>query len=351
MKDLIYANRAQAEEDRRGLLEELKKGRLNERTMMTSAQVEDARRACEVLAREGVELTLEEAAKIAAGQVRARMQGASVREVFERYEREVSEARGWSAHYKTNWRLYARRFVEAWGEKNIADVATGELLDYLTASYGRSASYFNSARGALSSAFVWAVRREIIARNPFDGIESRRVQERESVDVYTPDEARRIMEACAGDGRAQVGFALLLFAGIRPEELMKLTWEDIRTEADGSMHVRVSARVAKTRQIRLVRVNETLRAFLECVPRRARKGSIVPGGWKRVASCVRKAAGVQGRQDVARHSFASYSLAAGESIEAVSNDLGHARGSEMLFRHYRAAVTPDAAREFWGIRP
>ncbi len=36
--------------------------------------------------------------------------------------------------------------------------------------------------------------------------------------------------------------------------------------------------------------------------------------------------------------------------DAVRADLGHARGSDMLFRHYRAAVSPAAAAEFWAIR-
>ena len=150
---------------------------------------------------------------------------------------------------------------------------------------------------------------------------------------------------------ALVPFAVLLFAGIRPEELTKLTWEDLRTEPGGAAYIHIKPSVAKTRQVRLVRVRETLAAFLALVPENARTGALVPKNWKRKAAIVRKAAGLQNRHDTARHSFASYALALDNSLDNLRADLGHTRGSDMLYKHYRAATSAEAARQYWGISP
>lgn len=115
--------------------------------------------------------------------------------------------------------------------------------------------------------------------------------------------------------------------------------------ARGCMSIRIGAAVAKTRQVRIVRVRPTLQAFLDLVPEEERKGKIIP------QSIVRKAAGLQNRADAARHSFASYALGIGDGVDAVRDDMGHARGSDMLFRHYRTAVMREAAEAYWAISP
>lgn len=375
-RDLLYRTRAEAENDRRILIDRFNSGELSAKSLLTRDQIDDVRAAYRAIVASGIEMTLEQAAHIAIERKRAQLAGVSVAEMLERYEAEVSAARQWSAKYRATWRLYSRRFVEAWGAVNIANIATEPLREFYAENYGRSASYYNSAIAVISPAFTWAVKRGMLQKSPFDALERRKNAPKDGVDVFTPEEAKRLLSACldyrtagashpmadeAGKVRpdllqdcrdALVPFAILLFAGVRPEELTKLTWEDVvQDAARGGMSIRIGASVAKTRQIRLVRVRPTLQAFIDLVPERERKGRIVPSNWTRKAGIVRKAAGLQNRADAARHSFASYALAAGNGVDAVRDDLGHARGSDMLFRHYRAAVTRADAEIYWAIEP
>ena len=51
-----------------------------------------------------------------------------------------------------------------------------------------------------------------------------------------------------------------------------------------------------------------------------------------------------------RHSFASYALSKWNDAAKLSLELGH-RNPDLLFAHYRALVTPKAAKAFWSIVP
>ena len=51
----------------------------------------------------------------------------------------------------------------------------------------------------------------------------------------------------------------------------------------------------------------------------------------------------------ARHSWCSYHLAQGQNAARTALEAGH--DESVLFSHYRALVTPSAAREYWAIVP
>lgn len=372
--DLYYHSKADAGRDAAALREKHAAGDLLRNDLLSPAAVRDARDALAILATSGSTLTLTAAVKLALEHQKALQRGITVAALLEQYAAEVSAARQWSAKHRTTWRNYSTRFASTFGERNIVTLTAPELREWYAATYGQSATYYNSALAVIAPSFAWAVKQELIDRSPFDLIERRKVATADGVDIFTPAEARRLLAACADytaatpehpmyDGTtvppiyrlncadAQLPFAVLLFAGIRPEELTKLTWEDIRTEANGSAYIHIRPSVAKTRQVRLVRVRPTLAAFLALVPETARTGTLVPRNWKRKAAVVRKAAGLQNRHDTARHSFASYALAADGSLDALRADLGHTRGSDMLHKHYRAAATAETAAEYWAIQP
>lgn len=350
-KDILFRTRAEAENARRELLAAYRAGELSRSSMLTAAELRDARRALDLLAEIGVSMSLEDVVRGASERLRAAVAAVSVMELFAAYEAEVSVARAWSAKYHSNWRFYVRRFLAPFGERNISDISAEELRDFFAANYTSAGSY-NTALTIDGAAFAWAVRREMLAKSPFDALEKRKITARESVDVYTPREAERLLAACVGKyAAARPAVAILLFAGVRPTELTKLTWDDIRRDGKGETHIRISASIAKTRQIRLVRVRPTLLAFLRTSGRHKKSEKIIPKNWTRISRAIREAAGISNRPDAARHSFASYALAAGEAIADVESDLGHAAGSDVLFRHYRAAVTPSAAEKYWAIAP
>lgn len=103
------------------------------------------------------------------------------------------------------------------------------------------------------------------------------------------------------------------------------------------------AHKAKTRARRLVTIQPNLRAWLDL-------GGELPGQTceQQLWELTRKV-GVPWPRNCTRHSWASYHLARFGSAATTAMEAGHSE--TMLFAHYRALVTPEAAAEFWSIVP
>ncbi len=347
VQDLYYKTKAEAEKDAAELRRKHSAGEIVRQDLMTPEMVRDARNAHALLAEAGVEMNLTDAVQLALKHVSIMQKSWTVSELIERYEADAREARGWSAKYISTWRQYSTRFAGEFGGRRAAELTPQELRDYFSGHY-QSATYYNSAISVLSPAFAWAVKQQTLERSPFEFVEKRRPEQRETVDVFSVEEAQTLLRSADAHG-VVIPFAIMLFAGIRPHELTRLRWEDFRVEQDGTLLLHVRPSVAKTRSVRLVHVHDPLKSvLLQCLSNGA-CGQIVPTNWERVAKRVRSEAGLKGRHDAARHSFASYSLAAGRSVAEVQSDMGHARGSDMLFKHYRGAVTPAAAHAYWAL--
>lgn len=356
---VYYPTSAEAERDAARLRGMVAKGTLSVLTALTSSQVKDAREALATLEAAGLHITLADAAKLAALHSKAVRHGATVADMLERYESEVGAARGWKPATRASWRKYARPMAAALGSTPCAELAAPAVRDWLRGAFP-TVSAFNGAHRTLSGAFAWAVKQHLAAENPFAAIDKLAAVQHD-VDVFTPQEARAMISACR-DMRAEpagldcsdckLAVALLLFAGVRPQELTRLAWTDIKTEADGNVYVFVSGRNAKTKTgVRFIRVRPNLKAFISAVPPAARQGKLIPPNWSRKVKAIRAAAGLSGRQDTPRHSFASYALAAGEPVHAVMADMGHTQSSTVIYTNYRAAATPAAAMAYWSIRP
>lgn len=130
-------------------------------------------------------------------------------------------------------------------------------------------------------------------------------------------------------------FALCLFAGIRPSEVRRLTWAQIK---EG--HVEIQAAKAKTKQRRLVTINPTLGAWL------ALKGELPPKNFRRRFRKV--VAGLNWKKNCMRHSFVTYHLPI-HGIAKTALEAGHSE--QILFAHYRELTTLQEAEKFWKIKP
>ena len=196
--------------------------------------------------------------------------------------------------------------------------------------------------------FDFLVRKRHLPENPLkyvDPPKSRRVvevQELTADDVYTPQEANKLLSVYPGFRRAIVEF--LFFTGMRHGECAALEWGDW----DGGYGLRIDKTLdnyenttsPKTHRGRTIRLTERARGVLmaqrELYPN-AGKGEqiwrdakglgftrtrylIYDDKWKRAC----KAAGV--KQLVAyttRHSFAIWALDAGEAEVRIAQHLGH----------------------------
>lgn len=307
---------------------------------LSNSQIRDAIRALERLEENGIKLSLEKAIMLAAPSLRAYSCAMTTEQLFRDFA--AFKANSWSDASKRAFSTSAKTFLARWGGCSIAAIKTEELEAWYENTF-KSSGYRAHEIRTIRPAFSWAVRRRYLAESPYALMESVRVK-RKPVSIYTPEEAASLMRSCSPD--AVAAFALLLFAGVRPKELTRLTWSNIR---DGYIHI--TADIAKTQQTRNIEIEPNLQAWLDSTGEHAPDEPICPHDWVRKARAIRSKAGVPSIPDTPRHSYASYHLAAYRDIPMLKANMGHAPNSDTLFVHYRAAAIPAVARAYWGIMP
>lgn len=308
--------------------------------VLSEAEQVDAVRALELLrdlGLEGVSLRQAVEAAVAGGALqRGRMALGVLLEEFRRFKHA-----GWRELSRRNFDNASRALLERFEAGGPADLRPAELEVWLAERFKTPGNRAFAMR-TLKPAFNWAVRQGLITVSPFDRIESPKVR-RGAVQVLAVEEARHALEVCPHDCLAAV--ALMMFGGIRPQEVARLTWDCVMEDI-----VHLTPEVTKTAQVRNVVINETLAAWLAGC-RRVPGALVVPDGWRWTYRKWRAAAGISEHRDVLRHTFATYHLRMWNDEAALRRDMGHSRQSEVLFAHYLAAATPEQARAFWALRP
>lgn len=309
-------------------------------TSLSNAQMADATRAFERLADEGISLSLYRAIELALPVLRCSGRSVTVDQLF----RDFAEFKShdWSDASKRAFAFSSRVFLKRWSGTLISTIDSDELEFWLRGAFS-SSGYRAHAVRTIRPAFSWAVRRKWLQVSPFSFLERVRVK-RKPIVIYSPAEAAALMRSCPMDARA--AFALLLFAGVRPKELTRLKWGNIR---DGFVHI--TADIAKTQQVRNIDIESNLAAWLASTGEHHPESPICPPNWVRRSRAIRAAAGVHSLPDTPRHSYASYHLTTHKDLAALKANMGHAPNSDTLFVHYRAAASPKDAAAYWAILP
>ena len=210
----------------------------------------------------------------------------------------------------------------------------------------RSIKNYKRDWGAL---FNWGKTMGYCTENPTTAL---KVPKEDSLDpsTVTPEQADLILRNAVSMRPEFVPyFTLGLFCGIRPNELTILE-ADCMTREEG--HVFVGSAKAKTRENRFVTIPDNAKAWLDQYPIQDKVCGCPLRGVQKIVSIISKAAGMDSwPRDVMRHSFASYHLALWRDAAKTAHELGHRRDQQMLWKHYRALVTYEAAVQYFGIIP
>jgi integrase len=138
-----------------------------------------------------------------------------------------------------------------------------------------------------------------------------------------------------------------LFAGLRTSELAALDWQDVHLTGK-QQFIEVAARKAKTRQRRIVSISDNLSSWLKPVARVA--GPVVPDRYRERHERLQTFAKLTPwPRNILRHSFGSYHLAFHKNEALTAAEMGNSPA--VIFQHYRALVTPEAAEKFWKLIP
>ncbi len=317
----------------------------------------------------GLDISLSEAARVALADHNRRNDSRLLSDLLNAYK--AANQAEWREATARNFKFYSGKLDAKFGSAIASDITPLEMETWLHESFP-SAQYLRSATSVLSPIWTWAEKRNIVPENIFEKIAKKKIRHEGDIDVLTVEETQTLLDSCrdfrkwkdnpfydpnnpdADDRNLKLdcsnclpAIALMTFAGIRPEEITRLTWEDILWEHG---LIRISGEKTKTGSLRNVEINPTLNAWLQLTPASLRQGPVVSANWKRKWRLIRKAANISDRDDVCRHSYASYTLATNPDIARLMSNMGHST-RDMLLKHYRARVLPSEAEKFWTILP
>ena len=214
---------------------------------------------------------------------------------------------------------------------------------------------WNNYRNDLNGFFLWAIAPDAASNRPFTfenpvlatrKFKARQVREQQSPTPATTDPARtrRIFLTLMRWRRGALVkyYALLYFAGIRPEELKRMASREKELINLKTRTITIPANVSKTRHERQIKITDNLAVWLK-----SSSSPIIPPNFDRLAKKVR--VHFKLTHDEARHSFISYHVALHRSVGDAALQAGNSES--IVKRHYLNTHTEEEGGAFFGITP
>lgn len=248
-----------------------------------------------------------------------------------------------SLRYMRGIRATLERFSLGKEKTPIDEIGTNQIEDFinrLAASASRRSQLID-----LRTLFSFAVRRGYARANVASLVGMPQRDELEP-GILTVQEARATLGGVYSEHPDCLRYTILvLFGGARPEEARLMNEKMVKARQDGETLINfglidIPASISKTNRRRLIETNPTFQAWWSLGV-----GELPLPEWK-----ARKVRGFVSPwpHDGLRHSFVSYHSALHGEV-ATSTAAGHSIA--VMHRHYKAAVTKDSARQFFGLSP
>ena len=253
-------------------------------------------------------------------------------------------AKGLSKVYLDDLRYRLRSFEKSF-QCELNHITHDDVRGFLSRLKAAARSYNNFIR-TLKTFFGYSQTRGWISKqlDLLEGIEDRK-ETPKPVEIFEPWEMERLLAACTPDLAACL--ALAGFAGVRMEEILRMTWEDVYRRKG---FVEIEAQKAKTARRRLVPISPNLADWLALAGKT--KGRLWPWSKAYLFEAIpnaTRAAEVQWKRNALRHSFISYRLAQTQNKHQVAEEAGNS--PRMIDSHYRELVTPKEAQEWFNVFP
>ena len=233
--------------------------------------------------------------------------------------------------------------------RRVRSITPQECSVYINQAY-ETARQRNKARLAMSAVFTAAQKREWCDHNPISRVPREKLTERK-ITILSRDEIDALLAAAesyeGGICLAPVG--IMLYAGVRPHEVARLTWEQINTE-EGCIYI--YPQHSNTGGARQVTIYPPLAALLAKIERMGiKKGpKVCPVDWvKHWAELHRQAGWTSGKkwvEDILRHTFATHHIATFRSYAELQLEMGH-RSAELLRTRYVSMEGVRREDNFW----
>ena len=271
---------------------------------------------------------------IAAGEEELRRREKTV--TFARAVEEAWEARK-NRRTRTlcDFRNITKRFMrrcKGLATRRVRSISAEECKEYIKQAFNTPRQR-NKARLILSGIFSTACKRGWCAENPVRRVEPERLEEKR-ISILNKEEITRLMRTAETfeGGTCLAAIAIMLYAGVRPNEVERLRWSDVRLD-DGV--ICIAPHHSKTGGARHVTIFPPLARILQRIYR-PESERICPPNWRRLRTRLHGEAGFTTWQpDVLRHTFATHHLASFRNYAELQLEMGH-RSAELLRTRYIA---------------
>jgi len=254
-------------------------------------------------------------------------------------------------HYSVS--LWLREFAAAFPGHAVCDLTKQHLSRYMAAHSGVAPKTRNERRNVVRMFLKWAVRQDYLSPShrllESDALAHEQA-DTEEISFYKPKELRLLLDAAATKTefkRLLPVIALGGLAGVRLQEITRLTWEDV-FRIPG--HIEVSKTKSKTRSRRLVTICPALAGWID--PYRACSGLI----WQKSLclfhdefGALRDSVKIPARRNGLRHGFVSFHFAMNANENLTAAEAGNSPG--MVHKNYKGLATKAEAEEWFNVKP
>ena len=230
---------------------------------------------------------------------------------------------------------------------NFSEFSVSECEKWLSHTFS-TPSQFNKARTMLHGMFEFALRREWCDKNPVKLIERRRIIEKEISPLSFPQIKNLIKTAKMPKHKECLpAIGLLMFAGVRPREVYRLTWKDIDLEENS---ITIHSLCSKTGGVRQVEICSSLKRLLAPFANGQKNERVCPKNWQKRWRDIRNDSGFKNVwvQDILRHTYASYHAKRFKDLPRLQLNMGHYDLSLLRSRYVNMrGISHTDARDFF----
>ncbi len=239
--------------------------------------------------------------------------------------------------YKAQVRQTQTRFSPL-NDRMSADVTPDEIDEIANTT---TPARRNGFLRVIRAVFNFGIRKGWCSENPVLRLDFSETQRH--TQLLTNEQVSSLLKTCIEKDLALLPYLLFtIFAGIRPDEVKRITWEEDVNFAE--KFVKIREEHSKTELRRIVEMEPVLIRWLNYY--RASRGNltgrVAPTGLRKRLRAVRKAAGFEEwPADAPRRAYASCHLAAHNDVDKLCRLLGHT-SPVMLWAHYYNGGHPKA---------
>jgi len=288
---------------------------------MSDSQISDARRAIELLEKQGAEKTLTSAVEFWISK-QPKYDPWTVNEACDKFL--IDRKPYVSASWYSQLDVYHKGLREDFGDALIHELTEDDVELYLEDRYGEHASRtYNHNLTQIRSLFNFALRKKKLTENVSLEIKRKIVLVPE-VGILSPNDIHLLIETAKTEApELVIPFALQAFAGLRRSESAHIVWGSIKKD-----QIIVSAGISKTSSRRTAPITPPLRELLKWAESvsKPKDEKVLPynlSKWNEQRKKVVTECGVEWLKNCLRHSFVTYRLVELKNDTQVALEAGH----------------------------